>query len=634
MIGMRASQVQIYAILSVFFLVGTTIVGKANTTAQSQVATYWYTGESFDVNEDDDWIPFFSLTDVPHSLPLRGYISDTRNYFLDFGAVDWLSDWIEYRYEFWPVAEYEKTLMDDDVVGQLEYLYEAMTARLIKPHSDVDEARNHSALDYVKRLDGTYDVFVPLIVMYGLDDIYDDSGIREWAVHPDIIECALNEAFPLIEWNTELFWYYYENAADFADLMEEKTANEAIWIDEDYISRCDVILHDIISTYPGYDDYDFVLPTLIMIQEYTLMASLYDPPIAVGGLGRLPSVFPEVDSWCLNGRAVTSYFYAGNPDQPRASITPTVVHELGHCIGQTDIHTEFGWFTASSSISTMGAYQQNTDFDHLDKDLINNAQGLQLWGRYLDEISYFSGFMLNSSQHDELEALEEDLSSVPSLLVDCELDALKQLFRDAESLLTQLSTELGEPRKSDGWTEYSPTLDVKVDWIVGPGIPNAYDVAESIEAQIDTVREMIPFINTTLPTARYNVNIDVHVTNDSYNEAVLQFWGRNMVESETSAFDPNEVPVDAFSTWPRNRVFQTQSGYAINGCIIEQWLADNPFTSEDPDKIHYRFYMLNLANLTPVVQDDISLEPIVLTIAGGVTVVIIAGAIVWRRKYR
>jgi hypothetical protein len=629
---MRASQVQIYAIVSIFFLVGTAIVGQRSVTARNHAVTYWYTGESFDVNEDDDWIPFFSLTDVPHSLPLRGFISDTRNYFLDFGAFDWLSDWIEYRYEFWPVAEYEKTLMDDDIVEQLEYLYEAMTARLSKPHSYVDEARNHSALDYVKRLDGTYDVFVPLIVMYGLDDIYDNSGIREWAVHPDIIENALNEAFPLIEWNTELFWYYYENAADFADLMEEKTADEAIWIDEDYISRCDVILHDIISTRPGYDDYDFVLPTLIMLQEYTLMASLYDPPIAVGGLGRLPSVFPEVDSWCLNGRAVTSYFYAGDPDQPRASITPTVVHELGHCVGQTDIHTEFGWFAASSSISTMGAYQQTTHFDQLDKDLINNAQGLQLWGRYLDEINYFSGLTLNSAQLANLDALEENLSSVPDLLVNRELNTLKLLFSDAESLLTQLSSELGEPRKSDGWTEYSPALDVQVDWIVGPGIPNADDVAESIETEMEAVREIVPFINTTLPSARYNLNIDVHVTNGSYKEAVMQFWGRNMVESETSAFDPDDIPEDAFSTWPRNRVFQTQSGYAIDGYSVEQWLADNPYTSEIPSKIHYRFYMMNLESLTPIFQGDSNPTLVLVAIGGGSALVLIAAAVVWKKR--
>ncbi|MGD9382330.1 MAG: hypothetical protein PVI03_07790 [Candidatus Thorarchaeota archaeon] len=631
---MRFSRIRICAALSIFFLVGTTIAGQAVATTENQALTYWYLGESFDVNQEDQWIPFFSLTDVPHSLPLRGFISDSRNYFLDFGAVDWLSDWIEYRYDFWPVAEYEKTLMEDDLVGQLEYLYETMTARLAKPHSYVDEARNHSALDYVKRLEGAYEVFVPLVVMYDLDEVYDDSGMQEWAVHPDIIKDALNEAFPLVDWNTELFWFHYENVADFADLMEEKTANDAIWIDEDYISRCDVILHDLISTYPGYDDYDFILPTLIMLQEYTLMAALYDPPIAIGGLGRLPSIYQEVDSWCLNGRAVTSYFFAGNPDEPRAAITPTVVHELGHCVGQTDIHSEFGWFTASTSTSTMGAYQQNTVFDHLDKDLINNAQGLQLWGRYLDEISYFSGFSLNANQHADLETLEENLSTVPNLLVDCDLETLKLLFNDAESMFTQLSTELGEPRKSDGWTEYAPALDVQVDWIVGPGIPNAESVAEAIEMELETVREIVPFINTTLPTARYDVNIDVHVTDDSFNEAVLQYWGRNMVESETSMFDADEVPADAFSTWPRNRVFQTQSGYVLDGYTVERWLEDNPYTSDVTDKVHYRFYMMNLENLTPIVQEDFILDPMIIVVVGGTPVVIIAAVIVWKRRTR
>jgi hypothetical protein len=205
---MRVSRIQIIALLSILFLVGTAVLEQAGATTDTQAFAYWYLGESFDVNQEDEWIPFFSLTDVPYSLPLRGFISDSRNYFLDFGAVDWLSDWIDYRYG-WPVAEYEKTLMEDDIAGQLEYLYETMTARLAKPHSYVDEARNHSALDYVKSLEGSYEAFIPLIVMYGLDDIYDNSGIREWAVHQDIIENTLNEAFPLIEWNTELFWSHY-----------------------------------------------------------------------------------------------------------------------------------------------------------------------------------------------------------------------------------------------------------------------------------------------------------------------------------------------------------------------------------------------------------------------------------------
>ncbi|MFW9847295.1 MAG: hypothetical protein ACFFD6_11130, partial [Candidatus Thorarchaeota archaeon] len=422
--------------------------------------------------------------------------------------------------------------------------------------------------------------------------------------------------------------------ADFADLMEEKTDSGAVWIDEDYVSRCDVILHDIISTHPGYDDYDLVFPTLILLQEHTLMASLYDPPIAVGGLGRLPSIYPEVDSWCLNGRAVESYFFAGDPNEPRTAITPTVVHELGHCIGQTDIHSTFGWFTASTSISTMGAYQQNTVFDQLDMDLINNAQGLQLMGRYLDEIGHFRGYGLNSTQQTELDGLEEDLSSVPSHLISRDLTNLQLLLLEAESLLTHLSNELGEPRKTDGWTEYSPALDVQVDWIIGPGIPSAVSVAETIEVDLDTTREILPFLNTTLPTARYNVNIDVHVSDDSYNEAILEVWSQNMMESETSDFDADEVPADAFSTWPRNRVFQTQSGYAIDGYTAEQWLADNPFTAEVPDRVHYRFYMMNLENLTPASQGGLGITPVIVVMVGGSIAVVAVVSVVWVRKRR
>ena len=625
---MGASRVRGLAIISLVVLLASVVTLQTRAMISDRTDTYWYTGNNFDLNHDDLWVPFFAGTDVPNSLPLRGFISDSRNYFLDFGALDWLSEWIEYRYA-WSVHEHEKELNPQNLTGQLEYLFETATARLQKPsyYIDVDYAVEH-AMDYVKDFDAPYEAFIPLIVMYGLNETYDDTLMHQWVLHPDIVESTLAEAFPLVSWETELFWFDYGNHSEFADLMMEKTQDTRIMIDEDYLNRTDYILHEIISADPRYNSSDMVLPALVMLQHNTLWSVYYE--MAIGGLGRINSTFPEVDSWCLNGRNVYAYFYGGDPTNPRASITPTVIHELGHCIGQTDIHSIFGWVFASSSMSVMCAYQQPTSFDRFDMDLINNAQGLQLWGRYLDEIEYFRGFSLNTSQQVELTALEDTLSSVPDLLISSNINQLRLLLHEADSVFNQLSGDLIEPRKSENWSDLTSPLDVHIDWIVGPGIPNAEDVAESIRSDLNTSRLILPFEDTILPTPTYNVTIDVHATSAMFDASVYQFWGQNMVESDTSVFIEAEVPPDAWSSPPVNRVFQNQSGYAIDGYIVEDWLTENPFTDSNQDKVHYRFYIMNLENLTDFTPDNSGIIVVFLIAGAGITLV--AGVIFAMRR--
>ncbi|UCE10085.1 MAG: hypothetical protein JSW61_14115 [Candidatus Thorarchaeota archaeon] len=601
--------------------------------------SHWYTYESFTITPDDIWEPFWAHTDVPHSLPLRGYIQESRNQFLDFGALEWVNTWVDEVYE-WPVSEHDKEFLEDAALDQLAHLFETMTARFSKPHTETDTLRGFAALDYVKGFQPPYQGFLPLIVMYGLDETYDNANMSEWVIHPDVINETLNEAFPLVEWETELYWFDYDNATEFADLMAEKTSNNRIMVDEDYLTRCDEIIHNVISSDPRYGDYDLVLPSLVLVQEYTLYAVQYG--MAVGGLGRLHSDYPEIDSWSLNGRGPTSYFYAGDPDTPRASMTPTVIHEICHCIGQTDLATVFGWASAATTPSLMSYYGTALVFDKLDEDLIRNGQVLQLWGRYLDEIAYFESLSLNQTQLDSLSHLETTLLEVPELLISGYMDTLRSVLYNADSLCEQLSSEATIPRKSDNWTASSPPLDLQVDWIIGPGIPNAAVLASELTLMTEANRNLVLFVNTTLPEPHYNLNISVHVTDDSYNTALTNAFRSSMVESNTSFYDPELVPEDAWSTWPRNRIFQNRSGYAIEGQIAEQWLTDNPFTLEDENRLHYRFYIFNLENLTldvTTTATDTTANPIpldtslaLLVVSGIATVVLVALVVYAKRR--
>ncbi|MFW9810181.1 MAG: hypothetical protein ACFFE6_12460 [Candidatus Thorarchaeota archaeon] len=626
---MRVSKIQVLTILILFCLFWTGFNQETVATEDDIALTYWYSGYTSDVITEDNWIPFFSLIDVPYSLPLRGFISDSRNYFLDFGAMNWINDWIDYRYG-WPIHEHEGGINQENLSGQLEFLFELTTARLEKPHSDVDEARNYTALDYVKDFTAPYEGFIPLIVMYDFNETFDDSNIHEWIIDSDLVESTLNEALPLVDWETELYWFDYGNATEFASLMAEKTIDGLILIDDDYLNRTDTIIHSIFSSDPRYSSSDLVFPTLIMLQDNLLWATQYSA--AVGGLGRLHSVYPEIDAWCLNGRNLFSYFYGGDPDKPRISITPTVMHEIGHCIGQTDIHSVFGWLAASSCMSVMAAYQQSERFDRFDTDLINNAMGLQLWGRYLDEIEYFKGFSLSSAQQSEIHAIEISLSTVPELLITSNYNQLQILLYEADSFFEMLSANLSEPRKTTGWSEYAPELDIQIDWIVGPGVPNSDSLVETIKSDIASIRDIIPFVGLTLPSPIYNVTIDVYSTTESFENSVFQFWGRNLKKAYTSDFSAEDVPEDAFDTYPRNRIFQNQSGYAIDGQVIEDWLVQNPYTPEIQDKVHYRFYVMNLENITQLVLDYTPVVISGMALGGGAMVLCVVYVVNRKRK--
>ncbi len=621
---MREIWIKVLALLCIFSLLGIASAQPTNQPDASAPLTYWYIGSSYDLNQDDIWIPYFSLTDAPHSLPLRGFISDSRNYFFDFGAFNWLTEWVESHWG-WTVPDYEKELDESHLADQLLYLFENATNHLTRPINYVDIDRGYTVVDYVKDFDAPFEAFIPLVVMYGLNETYDDTNIDDWVIHPEVIKECLSESFPLINWTVELYWYDYNNHTDFADLMFEKTQDTRIMIDDDFLNRSDTIIHDIVSSDPHYTSADMVLPALIMLQHNTLWATYYDA--AVGGLGRLGSDYPEIDTWCLNGRNVISYFYGGDPEKPRTAITPTVIHELGHCIGQTDIHSEFGWLAASTCMSAMAAYQQTTIFDKFDMDMINHAQALQLWGRYLDEIDLFNGFTLSTTRQNQLDALESSLSDVPEFLRQYDYTQLRELFYDAEDLLDLISSELSEPRKSDGWSDNSPALDVHIDWIIGPGIPDADSLAESIEADLDAIRDIVTCAGTVLPSPLYNLTIDVHSTSQGYDDSIFQYWGQQLVEANTSLYSHEDVPEDAWTTLPRNRMFQTQSGYAIDGYVVEDWLTENPYTTQVEDAIHYRFYIMNLEDISLVPQFGLlELVPYILvgtTVAGVVTLVVI-----------
>jgi hypothetical protein len=570
-------------------------------TGEASLPLYWYSFESFDVNSDDVWVPFFSDVDVPFSIPLRGFNAESRSYFIDLGALDWFSAWIEYYYGL-EVSPYEKDFNESIALDQLKHLFSVMTERLDS---------NGASLAYVENMTMPFEAWVPLIAMYDFPEDYDAANMHEWIIHPNIIEEKLNTYFPLIKWETDLFWFDYSNATAFAALANNKTEGNHFNIDADFLNRSDEILNEVLSANPEYGEYDLIFPSLLLLQEPLLYWA--DRGINIGGLSQLSSHYPEITSWSFYGRGKYSYFSGGDPSKPRDSLTTNVLHELGRCIGQADTYGilrpdltwNYSWILCSSTVSDMGPYSHSVFLDRFDRDLILNGQLLQLWGRYLDEIAYFNAESLNSTQQEALTALEVDLSIIPALLNVPKVMELEEILTDAEATFNDLSGELNISRKLDSWSTKSPGLDVQVDYIIGPNIPSAKLLASKIQLEGEFQGEIYLDPNTTLPAPVYNLQTIVYATNESYNNDLIQFWGNQLVQSRTSNFDASRVPFDAWDSYPRNRLFQLQHGYAIDGHAVEEWLAAHPYSENVTDKLHYRFYIMDLQNLTNIVFSSI-----------------------------
>jgi len=83
---------------------------------------------------------------------------------------------------------------------------------------------------------------------------------------------------------------------------------------------------------------------------------------------------------------------------------------------------------------------------------------------------------------------------------------------------------------------------------------------------------------------------------------------------------------------PRNRIFQIQSGCAIDGYAAENWLIENPFTPEVEGSIHYRFYIMNLENISS--GEPLSLPTLLPYILVGTAIVGIVTLVIIRFKKR
>jgi hypothetical protein len=224
------------------------------------------------------------------------------------------------------------------------------------------------------------------------------------------------------------------------------------------------------------------------------------------------------------------------------------------------------------------------------------------------------------------------LAQIPYLLVDSDAAGLKTLFYQAEATLSQISSEIAQPRKAEDWSEESPALDIQIDWIIGPGFPDGESIKVNMQSTLEALREITLFTNTTLPTPRYNASINLYATNDEYNEQMSSYWRGHFSESQTSNFVEAHLPSGAFTSWPRDNIFQVQAGYVLEGGLADQWLVDNPYSADIENRIHYRFYIFNMADmeLPPSGYEG----PIVVLVGGGLCLALGAIVIVGLRRRR
>ncbi|MHA2305474.1 MAG: hypothetical protein ACXACU_08780 [Candidatus Hodarchaeales archaeon] len=560
---------------------------------QTNLKPYWYSSVPYKVNSSDYWLPFYSFSDVPESLPLRGFTENTRNWFIDLGSFEWFSDWVQ---NVWgnEIPNIEENFTDFTTIEEqresLDYLFTAMSYRL---------STMGLSVNYAEKLTPPFEAWVPMVVM---DDLsangYESSNMSNWIIRPDIVETVLDESFPLINWKSDLYWFEWENHTDFSELVENKTENGTfIMVDNDFIEATDDILYEIISE-KNSGSYDLIFPAiLLLINEKKLYYPGFGP---IGGLGHIQSQHSDIATWCINGRNNVAYFYGGDPTKPRNALTTTVLHELGHCVGLPHPHDalydtmEGGWILDATTTSTMTYYSRSNTFDKLEKDLILNGIVLQLWRSYHDELAYFEDFSLSSSQQTTIGNLKSDLLSIHNLLKDSDVEGLNSLLTAVNNAIVTLTTDFGVSRNEISYSRMSFPLDIQVDFIVGDGFKAGEQMVNNLKDGLEDeyIYSIAP--QTTLPSPMYNIRTNVTYASDEWQKNLKDFLIPLKKPANTSYYNPDLVPQGAWEVFPRQEIFQTIEGFSINGSLVETWLEDNPATPPMSDRIQYRFYLFNM----------------------------------------
>ncbi len=566
------------------------------TSNQSEIAPYWYSSNPYRLNSSDYWLPFFSYSDVPHNLPLRGYSAETRNWFIDLGAFEWFSDWVQTVWEY-NIPYFEENFTTYTTIEEqqeaLENIFSVMSWRLSTMGLSVDYAQN---------LTPPFEAWVPMVIMDNLtvNGYAASSNMSNWIIRPDIIESVLNEAFPLIEWRTDLYWYDWKTHLEFSELVKNKTEGEYIMVDEYFIGNLDTILYNILNNRSEHDlkTYDVIFPSILfLIHEKGLNYPGFGP---IGGLGHIQSQYSEIASWQMSGRNQNAYFYGGDPTKPRDPLTTTVLHELGHCVGLPHPHDaqydilEGGWILDTTTISTMTYYSRSNDFDQLDKDIMLNSIALQLWGRYQSEVFSLDDYSLNSTQQTIIDNLKSNLLTIRDLLRESDVENLISLFTDVDTTIEALVSDLGLNRSEVNKYPSSFPLSVRIDFILGDGFISGEQIVNNLKTSLKSefIYPIAP--PTNLPTPHYNLYTDVHYASVEWQKNLTEYIKSQITPDLSSYYDPNSVSPNAWIGYPRQDIFQTIEGYSINGSLIENWLEDNPATSDRSNQIQYRFYLFNL----------------------------------------
>ncbi|MFW9930234.1 MAG: hypothetical protein ACFFD1_12640, partial [Candidatus Thorarchaeota archaeon] len=454
------------------------------------------------------------------------------------------------------------------------------------------------SLNYAQDLH-KFNIWTPLIIYDNMSSQgYASAHLENWLVNQSLVQETLNTNFPLLNFTSSLLWFDSNNMTEFNPILD----NYQVWSNADNEYLLDVsrpgfldstlaVIHNILQSF-DLSQYDIIFPSFLLLQPNMTLTSA---SLKIGGIGQIPSNYSEIASWTLEGRTQNSYFYAGNASEPRDNLETTVIHELGHSLGLPHPHT-WGYFLDSSTESTMGYYSRSNTFDQFDRDLVLHGLTLQVLTRYQDEIDYFRPFTTISQQNNTLDNLATNLSKVMQYIILDNYQAIRTIFLDTESILNELSNQLGEPRKSNNWSPVSQKLPVQFDFIIGGGFINgelSMNQLNNLNTQINLTLDEY----TDLPKPTYQIKTNIYYVNTSYQGELKSYFESLLKQDITSNYDPTKVTQQDWNQFPRKSIFQIIEGESINGYQAENWLQNHPATPNLNEVIHYRYYIFNLENI-------------------------------------
>ncbi len=299
---------------------------------------HWYKYEAMDFDTNESVASWFSGYNSFPYVPTLGWGGNHRFCYLDLSARTWYYDWVEIAWGgyFGGLGDYSYyNYKDLDELTQICDIYtEQGNANYTSYLADYIQS-------YISNIFCGYYYQTPIVESYSLQvkvfnnltNIGYSSDDVKWVISKTRIKNQLEADFPWIEWKIDV---EFVNIQDYPVIYNYIAENVQYDVNGPYVEIMNglfYLLADQLHSHFDYDAAETILPCYFFITDGLGFQYGGVPFAGLGGMG-----------WEILVSTQYSMFSNGDANFPRAGMSATTIHELGHSLGFPHPHSaETGW---------------------------------------------------------------------------------------------------------------------------------------------------------------------------------------------------------------------------------------------------------------------------------------------------